>query len=358
MLGGSRAGPPSRPGPRSRPPEGFLPPSTVRYPPSKDMTDFWNDLPEVKRRLEAVSAEMSATVRSAGFPLAEELTRVVESDGKMLRPGFLLLASEFGRPGRADELAPLAAAIELLHIDTLIHDDILDESPLRRGEPAFHVRNGVKEAVLTGDWLFSQCFRLASGFSTPENARRFALVVGIVCSSEIRQDLDKYRYSKSVRDYLRKIAGKTAALFSLAFTLGAVEGGCDPWDVNRLRRTGYNIGMAFQVIDDILDCESTEGVFRKPVGKDVSEGLCTLPLILALERDDGSLLGMLKDPPFDRGTIDRILERIRDSGALETSRLAALRYTERALREIAALPDKPARLALRRLTERLLVRAY
>ena len=94
------------------------------------------------------------------------------------------------------------------------------------------------------------------------------------------------------------------------------------------------------------------------MGKDVSEGLCTLPLILALERDDGSLLGMLKDPPFDRGTIDRILERIRDSGALETSRLAALRYTERALREIAALPDKPARLALRRLTERLLVRAY
>ena len=322
------------------------------------MTDFWNDFPTIKNRLQAVSAEMAATARSAGFPLASELTRMVESDGKMLRPGFLLLASEFGRPERADELAPLAASIELLHIATLIHDDILDEASLRRGEPAFHVRNGVKEAVLTGDWLFAQCFRLASGFSTPENARRFALVIGIVCSSEIRQDLDKFRYSKSVRDYLRKIAGKTAALFSLACTLGAVEGGCDPGTVNRLRRTGYDIGMAFQVIDDILDYESTEGVFRKPVGKDISEGLCTLPLIHALERDDGRIAALLEHPPFDRPVVDRIVGLIRDSGALEASRETARRYTERALREIASLPDKPARLTLRRVTERLLVRAY
>lgn len=322
------------------------------------MTDFWNDFPTVKQRLEAVSAEMAATVRSAGFPLASELTRVVESGGKMLRPGFLLLASEFGCPGRADQLAPLAASIELMHIATLIHDDILDEAPLRRGEPAFHVRSGVKEAILAGDWLFSQSFRLASGFSTPENARSFARVIGIICSSEIRQDLDKFRYSKSVRDYLRKITGKTAALFSLAFTLGAVEGGCNAQEVNRLRRTGYNIGMAFQVIDDILDCESTEGVFRKSVGKDVSEGLCTLPIILTLERDDGTLLGLLKNPPFDRASVDRILGRIRDSGALEASRLTARSYTERALREIDALPDKPAKRTLRRVTERLLVRAY
>lgn len=322
------------------------------------MTDFWNDFPTVRKRLKAVADEMSATVRAAGFPLGVELARVVESDGKMLRPGFLLLASEFGEPGRADRLEPLAASMELLHTATLIHDDILDEAPLRRGEPAFHVRNGVKEAVLTGDWLFAQCFRLASGFSTPENARRFALVIGVICSSEIRQDLDKYRYSKSVREYLRKIAGKTAALFSLSLTLGGAEGGCGPLTVDRLRRAGYDIGMAFQVIDDILDYESTEGVFRKPVGKDLSEGLCTLPLIHALERDDGRIADLLAKPPFDRPTVDRIVGFIRDSGALEASRGTARLYTERALREIDALPDKPARQTLRRVAERLLVRAY
>ena len=322
------------------------------------MTDFWDDFPATRKRLEAVAAEMALTVRAAGFPLGDELARVVESDGKMLRPGFLLLAAEFGEPGRTDRLVPLAASIELLHIASLIHDDILDEAPVRRGVASFHVKTGVKEAVLTGDWLFSQCFRLASNFSSPENARGFAMVIGVICSSEIRQDLDKYRYSKSVRNYLRKIAGKTAALFSLAFTLGAVEGGCNPRTVDRLRRAGYDIGMAFQVIDDILDFESTQGVFRKPVGKDLTEGLCTLPLIHALERDDGRIERLLATPPFDRATVDLIVGLIRDSGALDASRGSARLYTERALREIDRLPDKRVRATLRRVAERLLVREY
>lgn len=323
------------------------------------MTDFWNDFPSVKGGLEAVVSVMSDTVRSKGFPLGPDLARIVDADGKMLRPGFLLLSSEFGRgSSKKKNLVPLAAAIEILHLGTLIHDDILDEAAVRRGEPAFHVRNGTKEALLTGDWLFAQAFRLASNFSSPENARNLAMVVGVICSSEIRQDLDKFRYSRSVRSYLRKIAGKTAALFSLSFTVGAAESGCAPLTVNRLRRAGYNIGMAFQVIDDILDYESTQGVFRKPVGKDLSEGLCTLPLIHALSSDDGEIRRLLSSPPFSEETICRIVGRVRDSGALEASRKTAQRYTQRALNEIDALPDRPARQTLRRVAERLLVREY
>jgi len=323
------------------------------------MTDFWNDFPSVKSGLEAVVSVMSDTVRSEGFPLGTDLARIVDADGKMLRPGFLLLSSEFGRGApKKEKFAPLAASIEILHLGTLIHDDILDEAPLRRGEPAFHIKNGTKEALLTGDWLFAQAFRLASNFSNPENARKLAMVVGVICSSEIRQDLDKFRYSKSIRGYLRKIAGKTAMLFSLAFTVGAAESGCFPTTVNRLRRVGYNIGMAFQVIDDILDYESTEGVFRKPVGKDVSEGLCTLPLIHALARDGGEIERLLLNPPFPEETVGRIVRRVRESGALEESRKTAQRYTQRALDEIDALPDKPAKQTLRRVAERLLVRVY
>jgi len=321
------------------------------------MTEFWNDFPSVKSGLNAVVSTMSDTVRSKGFPLGPDLARIVNADGKMLRPGFLLLSSEFGR-AKNDRLVPLATAIEILHLGTLIHDDILDEAPVRRGEPAFHIRNGTKEALLTGDWLFAQAFRLAANFSTPANAHNLAMVVGVICSSEIRQDLDKFRYSKSVRGYLRKIAGKTAALFSLSFTVGASESGCQIGTVNHLRRAGYNIGMAFQVIDDILDYESTQGVFRKPVGKDISEGLCTLPLIYALARDDGELERLLAAPPFSEETINQIVDRIRNAGALEESRKTAQRYTERALKEIESLPNKPARRTLRQVAERLLIREY
>lgn len=321
------------------------------------MTEFWNDYPSVRTRLEAVVSIMHDTVGSAGFPLGSGLARILEADGKMLRPGFLLLGSEFGAK-KNDRLVSLAAAIELLHIATLIHDDILDDAPVRRGKAAFHVQNGAKDAVLTGDWLFAQCFRLAADFSNPDNARTLAAVIGIICSSEIRQDLDKFRYSKSVRGYLRKIAGKTAALFSLAFLLGAAESGCDTRTVNRLRRVGYDIGMAFQVIDDILDYESTQGVFRKPVGKDLSEGLCTLPLIQALARDQKRIEPLLSSPPFAAETVSRVVGIVRDSGALEDSRAVARRYTERALREIAKLPDKPARDTLRQVAQRLLVREY
>ena len=285
------------------------------------------------------------------------MSRIVNADGKMLRPGFLLLASGFGRV-KDDRFVPLAAAMEILHLGTLIHDDILDEAAVRRGEPAFHVQNGTKEAILTGDWLFSQAFRLAANFSNPDNAKKLAMVVSVICSSEIRQDLDKYKYSKSVRTYLRKIAGKTAALFSLALTVGSTESGCSPIIVNRLRRAGYDIGMAFQIIDDILDYESTEGVFRKPVGKDISEGLCTLPLIQALARDDGKIERLLASQPFSADTIQEVVQRIKESGALDESRATARLYTERALREIGNLPDKPARQTLRQVAERLLVRAY
>jgi heptaprenyl diphosphate synthase len=321
------------------------------------MTDFWDDSPSIKDGLESVVSSMSDTIRSGGFPLAPALERLVAADGKMLRPGFLLLGAEFGRP-ESKKLIPLAAAMELLHIGTLIHDDILDDAAVRRGAPAFHIQNGTKEAVLTGDWLFSRCFRLAADFTTPENARNLASVVGLLCSSEIKQDLDKFRYSTSVRIYLHKIAGKTAALFSLTLTVGAAESGCGPVIISRLRRVGYDIGMAFQIIDDILDYESNEGALRKSVGKDLTEGLCTLPLIQALVRDDGSITSLLSAPPFSPETVSRVVNLVRESGALEESRSYARLYTERALLEISRLPDRPARETLRQIAGRLLERAY
>ncbi len=329
----------------------------------ESMTDFWDDSPVLRGKLERVAVLMDETVRSPEFPLAEAVAAIVHSNGKMLRPALLLIGSGFGRIRDLQHIVSLSAAIELLHVATLIHDDVLDEAELRRGLPTLHTKFGHKEAVLAGDWILSRCFRLAAASAGPENAQALARLVGAICAAEIRQDLAKFSYSTSERHYLRMIAGKTAALFSLALHAGAIEAKAPARVIATLRRAGYNIGMAFQVIDDILDFESSEHIMRKPVGKDLREGLCTLPLIYAQQADRKGLDMLLPNTEerrtnFDEPDVAALIEKIASLGALERAREAARRYTTRALTEIQKLPSTPARMELASLTRNLLVRRY
>lgn len=320
------------------------------------MTDFWNGIPDIPAKLDAVRTRMKVVVGSDRFPLAGAVERLIDANGKMLRPAFLIMAGRFGR--RPKDLTDLAAAIELLHIATLIHDDVIDEADTRRGVPTLHALYGHKDAVLSGDWLFSRCFRLASESSSPQNARLLAALIGALCSEEIHQDLERFLWPRSQRNYLRKIAGKTAALFSLALRAGAIETKASLSTVSILTRVGYAAGMAFQIMDDVLDYESSSGAMRKPVAKDVREGLCTLPLILALRAAPGrieSLLGSTK--PGDEA-IETIVAVVRDSGALDASRAVASSYTDRAMLEISRLPKGSARNDLHTTVERLLSRKY
>lgn len=320
------------------------------------MTDFWKDLPGLSARLDTVRARMKAVVRSERFPLSGEVERLIDANGKMLRPALLMMAGSFGRS--AKDLTDLAAAIELLHIATLIHDDVIDDAELRRGVPTIHAVHGVKEAVLSGDWLFSRCFRLAAESSSPANATLLAGLVGAICSEEIHQDLERYTWPVGVRNYLRKIAGKTAAMFSLALRAGAVESKASPKVIAALTRIGYDVGMAFQVMDDVLDYEAEGGAMRKPVAKDVREGLCTLPLILALRKDRGGLRALLGPGKLDGAQADRVVAAVRDSGSIAEARGFATRYTERASAELARLPKGRARDELGSTVERLLGRDH
>ena len=166
-----------------------------------------------------------------------------------------------------------------------------------------------------------------------------------------------------MRSYLRKIAGKTAALFSLSLQAGAQEAKAPRLVAQRLRRSGYDMGMAFQVIDDILDFESTEGVMRKPVGRDLAEGLCTLPLIHALRRDEAGIrarLATLRDPDgkVDEAAVQALIARCTELGGVDEARKEATLFTERAKAELALLPACAARDELEDLADRLLVRDY
>ncbi len=328
------------------------------------MTDFWNDTPRLQKLLSEVESIIVENLGDPGYPLAAQTQALILSGGKMLRPAMVLMASGFGTTSKNSQtrrkIANIAAAIEILHTATLIHDDILDDADVRRGIPSLHTKFGTANAILAGDWMFSRSFRLVADFAQAKSARILARFVESVCSAEIRQDLGKFNFSTTRRDYIRTIAGKTAALFSLALHVGAAEAKVSPIVTQRLRRAGYDIGMAFQIIDDILDCESDDLTMKKPTGNDLKEGLCTLPLIHAMEDTAAArkLKPYLSARPIGDAEVSAILDIINACGALEKARTSARRFTARARKEIAALPSCPARDELALLTEKLLTRTY
>lgn len=321
------------------------------------MRPFWGEHPELSEELARVKEEILSRAGQGEGEVPAHVQRLVASNGKMLRPAFLLLAASFGAPDAA-KVRRLGAAIEMLHMATLVHDDIIDEAAVRRGIQTLHSRSGSRAAVLIGDWLFAASFSLVSEIADMENARGIARMVSRICSSEIRQSAERFSVNPSVRRYLRTIAGKTALLFSLSFALGARESGAPPEVCQTLRRLGYSLGMGFQIIDDILDFEGSVAETGKPAGSDLAQGIFTLPVVLGLRAGDGSLAAELANTPYTQEALGRIVRSIGERGGLEGARRYARAYTERSKREIFRLPDTVARRTLAAVAEKLLHRTY
>jgi heptaprenyl diphosphate synthase len=262
--------------------------------------------------------------------------------GKMLRPAFVLLASRFGAPDR-ERILRVAAAVEMLHMATLVHDDIIDGAASRRGAAALHSLRGPRTAVLTGDWLLAACVSLIVDLGTPDDARALSRMVARICGSEISQSTDRFVAHTSLRRYLRRIAGKTAALFAVSFYAGAFESGCPAALCSNLRRLGYTLGMGFQIVDDILDFGGPGAQTGKPTGSDLSQGIITAPTIMGLRHDDGRLARALSRRPRGRRAVARTARLVKDRGGLAAARDLAAAYLERARREIGRLPAGEAR---------------
>ncbi len=330
------------------------------------MTQYWKDFPHIDDFLENVENLILNLLEQNAFPLKKELGELIESGGKMLRPALVYVGAEFGLSrtrkrwtrGQQKKMVNIAAAIELLHTATLIHDDILDRASSRRGIPTLHTRLGSTNAILAGDWLFSQTFRMIAQYVHPSRAVLLSDFVSAICKAEINQDLTKFSFTSSRRKYLQTIAGKTAALFSLALHIGASESGCSALHIQALRRTGYNLGMAFQIIDDIFDYESSLEALKKPVGNDLSEGLCTLPLIYALQEDAEHIRPLLSDIREVPDSIERILSLVMKTKAIDRARADAAYYTRLAHTEIERLPNGAPKSDLERIVNSLLVRKY
>lgn len=296
--------------------------------------------------------------------ISDALSDLVENNGKMLRPTLLILASRFGTSPEADtQAAPqsiyrLAAAVEMLHMATLVHDDIIDQAPTRRGISTLHTRFDARTAVLLGDFLFTRSFQLASQHTDIETGRWIAGIVNSICESEIRQHNTFSFYTTSFKEYHRRIMGKTAALFALSAYIGAYENGVDERNCHRLKKIGFNIGAGFQIIDDILDFTDRSDRTGKRAGTDIRQGIVNLPLLYALQQDDGDLEKRLSRRPKNGRRLKRIIADTKELNGIERAREMAMAYTQKALFSVNQLPDGEARDSLRRFTSFLLQREY
>ena len=333
----------------------------------------WAEFPEIRRELDRVRTVILEEVSRPGGQLSQGLRDLASRDAKLLRPAFTVIAARIQTGGAAasERVIRVAAAIELLHMASLIHDDIVDESESRRGGRALHVEYGSRAAVLMGDYLFSRCFALVADHADPENAALLSAAVGHIIASEIAETNGGTDPRLSVRHYLHRIVGKTAVLFALSFHFGATEASdeaCDERVAEILRRVGYNIGVGFQIIDDLLDLFGNSSRTGKPSGTDLRQGVLTLPVILAANSAQRSRLirilhkiGSSRQPRILRVLQDRTINRVRsevmEAGGKAGAMAAAELYTRRAEREIGRLPEGRDQVILKEVTERLLSRA-
>lgn len=320
-----------------------LPLATLYGPVAEDMI-LVEDLLESTKKVE-ISA------------LKRMLDHALEARGKRLRPALVLLAGSFG-DYTLNRLVPLGAAIELLHTASLVHDDVVDGAASRRGRPTLNSLFDNAITVLLGDYLFANAAEMVTRTGSIHVTRLFALALMKMTSGELDQDAAAFDVGRDIQHYLWRIGGKTAALFANATEGGASLAGCDEATVEALRSYGYSIGMAFQIVDDILDFNGDEAEMGKPVGGDLREGTVTLPALLFLERYP-------KDNPIKRfftarrnreEHLQEALEAIRVTGVLDDSMNMAREYVRRGNEAITALPSTDARRSLADIGEYVLAR--
>lgn len=277
---------------------------------------------------------------------------IIASGGKRLRPMLHVLAA--GAAGYAgDHHTKLAAIIEFIHTSTLLHDDVVDESDLRRGRKTANALWGNAASVLVGDFLYSRSFQLMVELDDMRIMRILADTTNTIAEGEVLQLLNIGNADVDEAAYLAVIERKTAVLFAAATELGGLLGGLPDGQVAALRTYGMELGYAFQVADDLLDYVSDAGTLGKNIGDDLAEGKPTLPLIYALQKASPEQAQSLRHAIEHGGldSLDRIIAAIRDSGALERTHACAVSHANAARNALAVLPASPYREALATLAD-------
>jgi heptaprenyl diphosphate synthase len=298
--------------------------------------------------------EMIATeLRSGDELMTEAVLHLFKAGGKRFRPLFTVLAAQIGPDPDAWEVTVAGSVLELVHLATLYHDDVMDEAQMRRGVPSANARWGNNIAILAGDYLFATASRLVSQLG-PDAVRVIAETFALLVTGQMRETKGTGDANDAVAHYLKVVAEKTACLIAVSGQFGGTFAGANADQIERLSRIGGIVGTVFQISDDIIDINSDPDESGKLPGTDLREGVHTLPVLYALAETGPAadrLREILKGPVTDDETLAEALALLRASGGIAAAKATVAQYAAQARAELAGLPDVPGRRALASLVD-------
>jgi geranylgeranyl pyrophosphate synthase len=313
----------------------------------------------VQEELQAVEALMREQARGYHPDLNAALELLISAGGKRIRPALTILSGKM-LEGPQEELLSMAAAIELLHTATLVHDDLIDGALLRRGMPTLNSRWTPGTTVLTGDFVFARAAKLAAETGSVEVMKLFAHTLTVIVDGEVTQLMGS-RCKADREAYFKRIYAKTASLFETSARSAALISGAGSQIEDILGQFGCEVGMAFQIIDDILDFTGDQSTVGKPVGGDLRQGIVTLPALHYAEMfpNDPNVAFIQRGECLDEeDSTLHLVESIRSSDAITRSHAEAVQHVERGLAQLRSLPPNPERFALEELANYIVERRF
>jgi len=302
---------------------------------------------DLKPDIDIIEKELEKALYSTSNVLNDASLHLLHAGGKRIRPLFVLMSAKFGQYN-IERMKYAAVPLELIHMGSLVHDDVIDHSDMRRGRPTVRSQWNNRVAMLTGNFIFGRAIQYVSHIENPKAHQILARTMVEICNGEIIQIEDKYRLNQNLKDYFRRIKRKTAILIESSCEVGAVVANVDPVNTKRLKRFGYYVGMSYQIVDDVLDFISTDKQLGKPAGSDLLQGNITLPILL------------MKDHPKITQFIERaskglvteeerkeMLQIVRKSDAIEKALKISDQYLAKAMKEVEQLPENPVKKKLK-----------
>ncbi|WP_112181181.1 MULTISPECIES: heptaprenyl diphosphate synthase component II [Paraliobacillus] len=302
----------------------------------------------LKPDLQLIEKALEETVKADHPVLGEASTQLLHAGGKRLRPVFVLLAGQFGVYD-LEKIKAVAVSVEMIHMASLVHDDVIDESELRRGKPTVKAKWDNRIAMYTGDYIFARSLEYLTIINNAKAHQILSKTMVELTIGEMEQIKSKFNVNQNVRHYLRRVKRKTASLIAASCQLGAIAGEVPKEQEILLYRYGYYIGMSYQIIDDILDFTASAQQLGKPAGSDLMQGNITLPVLYAM-RDHyfyQQLKEVFSDPMNINMKMPALIKQIKNSDAIDASFRLSNLYLEKAYHALDALPDIKAKETLK-----------
>ncbi len=307
----------------------------------------------IRDELNLVEAKIRSLEEVEFSPLVEAFSTLMGSGGKRLRPAVVILCSKFFQVDLTRVVA-LAAAVETLHTATLVHDDVIDGALIRRGHPTLNAIWSSEATILAGDYLFARAAGFAAETGSVAVMDSFARTLKIICDGELRQLFSTLDWHQPREAYYRRIFSKTASLFMSAAESVGLLASAPPQELKALQDFGYHLGMAFQIVDDILDFVGDEGVMGKPVGSDLRQGTITLPVFYFMQQHPELDVQTL----YQQEGVDRLIDLVRNSEAIPAAQAEAEEFARNATRALDVFPDDPYRQTLHALADYVVARRW